>query len=169
MTRKIWLCFASPSPVKPFIPYLSQDLWSLPESMSYPVFSLRASSRFSTWLLFLRTTWAVCICHTPTSLSGLEVDQWVPKLLRREKWEWAEWRATWWQQLHFFWKPDKNRCLYILNAKIKWKATFLGFRSKRKPDVPGLFSLVLQRRVVLSVSCFLHHGLRLFLLIFKCT
>lgn len=81
----------------------------------------------------------------------------------------AEWQATWGQQLHFFWKQDKNRCLHILNAKIKWKATFLGFRSKRKPDVPGLFSLVLQRRVVLSISRFLCHGLWLLPLVFKCT
>lgn len=161
--------FFSPSPVKPFTRYFSQVLRSFPEFMPHPLSSLRALSRFSTWLLCSRTTWEVCIFHTSTSLSDLEVGQWVPKLLRREKWEWAEWQAIWWQQLHFFWKPDKNRCLHILNAKIKWKATFLGFRTKRKPDVSGLFSLVLQRRVALSISCFLCHGLSLFPLVFKCT
>lgn len=137
--------------------------------MHHHLSSLRALSTFSTWLLFSRTMWEVCIFHTPTSLSDLEVGQRFPKLLRREKWEWTEWQATRCQHLHFFWKPDKNRCLHILNDKLKWKATFRGFRSKQKPDVLVFFSLVLQRRVLLPISRFLHHGLRLFLLTFKCT
>lgn len=146
----------------PFITHLFKVLWSLPEFMHHHLPSLRALSRFSTWLLFSRTMWEVCIFHTPISLYDLEVGQWVPKSLRREKWEWTGWRATQWQHLHFFRKPDKNRCLHILSDNLKWKATFLGFWSKWKPDVVVLFSLVLQRTVVLPISCFLHHGLRLF-------
>lgn len=186
MTRKMCIClgfFSSPPPpVMPFMTQLSQVLWSLIEFMHHNLSSPRALSRFSTWLQFSRTMWEVCAFHTslclsyrPVSfihlplLSHLEVGQRFPKLLRREKWEWTEWQVTQWQHLHFSWKPDKNRCLDILNDKLKWKETFLGFRSKGKPDVLVLFSLLLQTRIVLPISCFLHHGLKLFLLIFNCT